>query len=249
MVKILAIGNSFSQDATTYLYDIAAADNVEIKVVNLYIGGCSLKTHVDNVNNDNADYMFQLNGKETDRYISIKEALQLENWDIVTMQQVSTDSGVIQSYFPYINQLSDYVKSFVPTAKQYIHQTWAYEHGSEHGGFVRYDNNQQTMYNAIKKANDFVANELQKPLILCGDAIQLLRENNEFSVEKGGISICRDGFHMHLVYGRYATAAVWYETLLNKSILTNSFLPPSDEINLSYIDLIKQAVHNTITVK
>ena len=45
MVRILAIGNSFSQDATHYLHQIAASDNVEMKVVNLYIGGCSLEQH------------------------------------------------------------------------------------------------------------------------------------------------------------------------------------------------------------
>ncbi len=44
-MNILAIGNSFSQDATRYLYDIALSDNVNIKVVNLYIGGCSLELH------------------------------------------------------------------------------------------------------------------------------------------------------------------------------------------------------------
>ena len=45
MICVLAIGNSFSQDATHYLHQIAASDNVEMKVVNLYIGGCSLEQH------------------------------------------------------------------------------------------------------------------------------------------------------------------------------------------------------------
>ena len=37
-VKILAIGNSFSQDATYYLQKIAMSDGIDAKVVNLYIG-------------------------------------------------------------------------------------------------------------------------------------------------------------------------------------------------------------------
>lgn len=44
-IKILAIGNSFSQDATQFIHDIAKADGVDTKVVNLYIGGCSLQRH------------------------------------------------------------------------------------------------------------------------------------------------------------------------------------------------------------
>ena len=51
MIKILAIGNSFSQDATHYLHQIAAADQVDMKVVNLYIGGCSLERHWNNIQN------------------------------------------------------------------------------------------------------------------------------------------------------------------------------------------------------
>ena len=41
-MKVLAIGNSFSQDATRYLHQIAKANQFDLKVVNLYIGGCSL---------------------------------------------------------------------------------------------------------------------------------------------------------------------------------------------------------------
>ena len=33
-MKILAIGNSFSEDSTYYLHQIAAADGVDVKVVN-----------------------------------------------------------------------------------------------------------------------------------------------------------------------------------------------------------------------
>ena len=52
MMKVLAIGNSFSQDATHYLHKIAASDGVEMKVVNLYIGGCSLEQHWKNIQAD-----------------------------------------------------------------------------------------------------------------------------------------------------------------------------------------------------
>ena len=48
-MKILAIGNSFSEDACRYIHKIAAADGQNIKTVNLYIGGCPLKTHYYNI--------------------------------------------------------------------------------------------------------------------------------------------------------------------------------------------------------
>ena len=37
MVKILAIGNSFSSDCTEYLYSICKTGNVDVKIGNLYI--------------------------------------------------------------------------------------------------------------------------------------------------------------------------------------------------------------------
>ena len=48
-MKILAIGNSFSEDAMYYLKNIADADGVEVKAVNLYIGGCNLERHWKNI--------------------------------------------------------------------------------------------------------------------------------------------------------------------------------------------------------
>ena len=39
-MKILAIGNSFSQDATAYLHRMAEAGGMETKIVNLFIPGC-----------------------------------------------------------------------------------------------------------------------------------------------------------------------------------------------------------------
>ena len=48
-LKILSIGNSFSDDAQRYLYQIARAGHQEMKVVNAYIGGCSLHRHYTNM--------------------------------------------------------------------------------------------------------------------------------------------------------------------------------------------------------
>ena len=62
MIKVLSIGNSFSEDAQRYLYGIARADGVSMKTVNLYIGGCSLERHYRNMLSGNAVYDFQING-------------------------------------------------------------------------------------------------------------------------------------------------------------------------------------------
>lgn len=87
MIKLLSIGNSFSQDTQAYLHDMAAAGGISIKAGNLYIGGCSLKQHWENASGDHAAYSYEENGTETGRIVSIRQALQQDDWDIVTFQQ------------------------------------------------------------------------------------------------------------------------------------------------------------------
>ena len=58
-LKILMIGNSFSDDTETYLYPLATAyglNSNNVKVADLYIGGCSIDTHVDNAKKDKKAY-------------------------------------------------------------------------------------------------------------------------------------------------------------------------------------------------
>jgi len=54
MIRILAIGNSFSVDALHYFKQTADAAGIETECVNLYIGGCSLERHAENIQNDSA---------------------------------------------------------------------------------------------------------------------------------------------------------------------------------------------------
>ena len=109
MKNILAIGNSFSEDATRYLHQMAEAAGIETKVVNLYIGGCPLERHWRNIETGEAAYQYQLNGKATERQVSIDEVLKEECWDYVITQQASHDSGWMDTYEPFLGLLLEYV--------------------------------------------------------------------------------------------------------------------------------------------
>lgn len=244
MMKILAIGNSFSEDATKFLHQIAKDGNMDVKVVNLYVPGCVLETHWENVIHSKADYEYQLNGL-TVKMAAIKEALLEEEWDYVTFQQGSTDSGLPETYYPYLTDLAAYVKELVPNAKQIIHQTWSYEPYTVHDAFSKYDKNKKKMYDMICVAYNQAAEKLNVPLIPCGDVVQKLCSYKEFDAANGGQSLyAEDGYHMHGVYGRFATAATWYEFVLGGNILENNFIPETGvEVNSQLIDLIKHDVH------
>lgn len=251
-INILAIGNSFSEDTTHYLHQIALADGIKTKVVNLYIGGCSLETHWKNIEENAANYSYQINGMYTDRLITIKEALLEENWDYVITQQASYNSGIEETYFPYIENIYHYIKKLAPKAVIMLNQTWAYEIDSNHEGFRYYNGSQLEMYDKLKKAYDKAANTIQVDIIPCGDAIQALRQLEPFQYEHGGMSLCRDGYHLNYVYGRYLVAAIWYEVLLKKSILDNSYIPvthyaPDYKVDFDLLMLVKKCANQIVS--
>ena len=96
-MNILAIGNSFSEDATRYLHGIAKADGQHCSVANLYIGGCSLDHHYSNMLSDTKAYELQYNGNNTGFYVSLGEALLNREWDVITLQQASYKSFDVQA--------------------------------------------------------------------------------------------------------------------------------------------------------
>ena len=225
MKYILAIGNSFSRDATAYLHDICQSMDIDVHVVNLYIGGCSLERHWSNITRNEKAYQYQENGIETDRDVSIQEILHSKPWDYIVTQQASHDSGWLDTYEPFTGLLIDYLKKEVPDAQIFMQQTWAYEIDSDHGCFIRYNNDQIHMYNRSRANYHAITQKHGIGLIPCGDVIQNIRKHPEFDVSKGGKSICRDGFHMHFLYGRYALACTWAKTLLDAPLSKCSYIP------------------------
>jgi len=241
--KILSIGNSFSEDAHRWLHKLAKDNGVELETVNLFIGGCGLETHWNNLKENRADYDFQPNGNIGERKISIAEALDLEKWDIITIQQVSQLSGVYESYEPYLSSVISIVRKVQPNAKVYIHQTWAYETDSNHGGFVNYNNNQAEMYRAIEQASEKAAKSINAKLLPSGKIIQILRDTvPEFDYKNKGLSLCRDGFHLSLDYGRFTAAATWLKTITGKEIKTSNF----EDFNPVLISKIVDVVNKNI---
>ena len=115
------------------------------------------------------------------------------------------------------------VRQLQPRAKLYFHQTWAYETDSTHPWFPQYGCDQGRMYEQIVETTRWAANSIDAALIPVGDAIQTLRQLPAFDYGNGGRSLCRDGFHLTLDYGRYAAAAVWLATTVDVEILRKPF--------------------------
>lgn len=239
-IKLLAVGNSFSEDALYYLHDMAKVDNIELKVVNLYIGGCSLERHWNNVLSESKNYLYEVNGQSNERYVSVNEILKEENWNYIITQQASHESGIEESYFPYLNLLLEYFKSNCPDAEYLLHKTWAYEIDSDHKEFGRYHCDQLEMYEKLSYCYRMASEKTGMRLIPSGDVIQKVRQNSPFRYELGEKSLCRDGYHMDMIYGRYLLAGVMYTFLFGQDIRKNSFVPKGADVEI--LKVIKQCI-------
>ena len=235
-MDILAIGNSFSTDATRYLYGIARAAGDNLQVTNLYIGGCSLEHHYRNMLSNERAYALQSNGHNTGFSVSLSEALLNRKWDVISLQQVSHLAFDRESYLPYISALAEFARKCAPKAKLYLHQTWAYEEGSQRLlNIAKYDRADEMLRDVVK-----VNSEIAK--IIKADAIIRSGELLGMLAKKGITGIHRDTFHASLGLGRYALGLVWYRALTKKQVSENMFRDFDEPISEEELRIIKESV-------
>ncbi len=225
-VRILAIGNSFSQDAVEqYLHELAEAEGISTIIGNMFIGGCSLERHVKNARDNAPAYAYRkigTDGKKREKgKMSLETVLADEDWDYVSLQQASPFSGMYETYEASLPELIEYVKARLPKkTKLMLHQTWAYASTSRHSGFKNYNCNQLTMYQAIADAvkKAVKANKI-KIVIPSGTAIQNARTSFI------GDHLNRDGYHLDVKIGRYTAACTWFERIFKHNVVGNPYTP------------------------
>lgn len=239
-MKVLAIGNSFSEDATRYLYQIAKADNYSMKIVNLVIGGCSLRQHYVNSLENNRLYQLQFNGMGTDFHVSIKEALLTDEWDIVTIQQVSNESIHYDTFQPYLQYMVEYIKKYVPKAKIYLQQTWAYEDGCHRlCEGLKYES-ASDMLADIRKAYQMAADDVHADGIIPSGEVM-------YEMVKRGIrKVHRDSFHAKFGIGRYALGLTWYMKLTGCDIMKNTFTELDEEATDIEMQIAKECIRDVV---
>ena len=245
-LRILAIGNSFSQDAIEqYLWNMFNAVGVEAVIGNMYIGGCSLERHWSNAESGDAAYEYRkvVKGEKTNsKNVALETALADENWDYISLQQASDYSGMYDKYEPYLEDLIVYVREHAtnPHMKLMFHQTWAYAQNSTHQAFTNYGKDQMVMYEGIVDASrrSMETHPELEILIPCGTTIQNGRTTSV------GDNWNRDGYHLNVDYGRFAAACTWYESVSGNSVLETSWKPSSVTDDQAVI--ARTAAHNAV---
>lgn len=245
LIRVLCIGNSFSWDAVEQeLVPLCDAKGIEVEVHNLYYGGCSLEQHALFLQKDTAAYSHRVCTNDQYRLvkdtISLRQALRDGTYDYISLQQASHDSGIRSSYDPWLSLLMDTVLAYQPNARLCWMQTWAYSQDAKHPAYPRYHNNQQEMWDSIQACTRYVQQKCQMSnvncqIIPCGLAVQNARQT------KLGDTLCRDGYHLNYIYGRYTAACVWYEILTGKDVRRNHYM--NSQMNRKQRILTQKAAH------
>ncbi len=233
-MKILSIGNSFSEDAQRYLAGVGHSMGLEIKCVNLCIGGCTLVRHYNNMLKDTPDYILQEDGKTLSYNHKLKDILLSDSFDVITIQEASVRSTDYRNFQPYLSELVKYIRDLCPTAKIALHETWGYESHTDRIKNLGFDTHSD-MFAAVeatyKKARDNIKPDY---LIPSGKVMCALYDE--------GLKIHRDGFHASHGIGRYAIALTWLKTLTGVSVMDNTFNDFEEEISDEQRQIILRTV-------
>jgi hypothetical protein len=182
-LKVLAIGNSFSNDATFYLEDIAASSKeLKLEVGGASLGGCSLERHwnlasLSQQYPDVLPYEFRRSDIMGDGRFNLQQALQAHKWDVVTLQQVSRRSWLPDTFQPYLDNLIEVVKTLAPTAEIMLHQIWSYRQDAIF--FIENGLTQESMFEKVRATYAKFGSECGLRVIPSGQAMQNAREAGE----------------------------------------------------------------------
>ncbi|XHR28604.1 MAG: DUF4886 domain-containing protein [Chthoniobacteraceae bacterium] len=247
-LKLLTVGNSFTDNPTNLLPAFAKAGGKKLLLFKANLGGHSLEQHVGYLQafeadpNDPKGHAYKQHadprtGEKKD--FSLKEALEAEPWDVVTIQQVSHKSYKAETYQPFAGTLIGYIKKNSPNAEIVVQETWAYGDDAlvkfNQGKPVQLD--QQTMYTGLKAAYGKLASDNGFRVLPVGDAFQVARA-------QGLVVNLPENIHAN-ENGEYLGAAIWYEMLFGENVEAVNYVPA--KLDPETAKTLRHIAHEAVT--
>ena len=150
-LKILAIGNSYTNNSTQYISKIAESMGLDIKAASLYKDGCMLHQHIQFYKNyetmgHDAYYAAEtskryihlsVNGVADTSILSIQEAIASDDWDFIVMHQAPNSCDDLEKYWteenPDLVTLYNYIQTELDKNNNtkceiVLNQGWSFSH-------------------------------------------------------------------------------------------------------------------------
>ena len=131
-----------------------------------------------------------------------------------------------------------HIRTLCPKAKLYLHETWAYEDGSEKLANMGYESG-KAMFADIEKAYQLCCETIGADgLIPCGKLMMTL-------LDKGIEKVHRDGAHVAMGVGRYLLSLCWLKALTGIDISGDTYMPIDAPITEDERAILIRAVNET----
>lgn len=213
-IKVLTIGNSFADNACHYLNEITqSVEGCNILIEKANLGGCSLERHAGLIGKSTEDP-----NEKPYKGQSLKDLLQSNDWDVVTIQQVSGNSFRKETFQPYADQIVKHVKEYAPGAQIYVHETWPYAPDCKRLG--EYSISYKEMYKKLNKNYKTLAKRYDAPKLESGDAF-FLSQKKDKDIDLWSPS---DRYHAS-ANGCYLAGCVWFGKLFGVSPEKITYVP------------------------
>ena len=154
VLKVLAIGNSFSVSLQSQLPSVAKALGQDLDLATMSVWGCTFDRHWACLTNA-ADHSYFLHwnrsgtrqadwpelasclvkmaetadtkrGWTPKRGANLAEVIKAVKWDVITVQQGSHKSWRKETYSPCGDKLVDFIRTFAPRTRILAQETWSY---------------------------------------------------------------------------------------------------------------------------
>ncbi len=135
-IRVLAFGNSYTDDSFRYLGAVGLAGGYEIYAVNMFKGSCALSNHYNYMKGEGAytsrkEYMPYNMEVITTENVTFDEGLATDggNWDYITLHQKGESSPFYEKYCPadtpYITELAKYINEKSPGSELLFFENWS----------------------------------------------------------------------------------------------------------------------------
>ena len=188
-LKVLCLGNSFTEDAFNYVPWILSSIVPELKLsFGLCVkGGGTLKNYYNALNNNSNDFLSYFtkwttsknNWEYCDINGNVEKAITEEDWDLIILQQYSWHSDNYSTYQPYLNDL---IKSIYNRVKKTVKIGFLIT-PSNKSDYNESCINFQNILEAVEKA---INNSLIEFVIPCGTALQNARTTHLRDIGQNG---------------------------------------------------------------
>ena len=240
-LKILVVGNSYSIDAFTHLYDISKSAGKNVIVGIAHFPGGTIEEHVDAIENTtklHSYYKWSQAGKGVRQSgVTTKESIQDEDWDFIFFQQSSTDSLSYSTFQPHLSTLKTLVKEFSTNSEVRFGINAIWPRSTSHSSVGDSATQTQMWKDIIQNYERAMSESELELLIPLGTAIQNGRSNSYLSTV--GDDLTRDGSHLDFGTGRYITALTVFITLFGLDVLGSvSYIPEETKAHHAYLSKI-----------